>query len=85
MLVPLNRDAVLARLREILPGRVDVDPALLVPDAALADIGIDSFALIELVFLAEDAYGIKIPMEGLKVRTLGDVLDVVEARLDNVG
>lgn len=85
MPVPLSRDAILARLREILPHRIDVDPALLVPDAALADIGIDSFALIELVFLAEDAYGIKIPMEGLKVRTLGDVLDVVKARLDDVG
>jgi acyl carrier protein len=85
MPVPLSRDAILERLRDILPHRIDVDPALLVPDAALADIGIDSFALIELVFLAEDTYGIRIPMEGLKVRTLGDVLDVVVARLEEVG
>jgi acyl carrier protein len=85
MPVPLTRDVILERLREILPHRIDVDPALLVPDAVLADIGIDSFALIELVFLAEDAYGIRIPMEGLKVRTLADVLDVVVARLEEVG
>ena len=85
MPVPLSRDAILARLREILPHRIDVDPALLVPDAALADIGIDSFELIELVFLAEEAYGIKIAMEGLKLCTLGDILDVVKARIDDGG
>lgn len=76
-----SRDAILARLREILPEKIDVDPTQLVPAAVLADIGIDSFALIELVFVAEEAYGIKIPMEGLKVRTVADVLDVVEERL----
>lgn len=85
MPVAPTREAILVRMREILPDRVDVDPALLVPDATLAEIGIDSFALIELVFLAEDAYGIDIPMEGLKVRTVGDVLDVVEARLAAIG
>jgi acyl carrier protein len=79
-----SRDAILARLREILPDKVDVDPAKLVPAAVLADIGIDSFALIELVFVAEEAYGIKIPMEGLNVRTVADVLDVVEERLSAV-
>lgn len=81
MPVPPSREAILARLREIAIERIDIEPALLVPDAVLADIGIDSFVLVELVFLAEETYGIKVPIEGLKVRTLGDILDIVEGRL----
>ena len=72
---------VLDRLRRVVPEKVDVDPALLVPGAVLADIGIDSFALIELVFVAEEEFGIKIPLEGLQVHTVDDVLAVVLQRI----
>lgn len=77
-----DRTRVLERLQCVVPEKVDVDPALLVPDAALVDIGIDSFALIELVFVAEEEFGIKIPLEGLKVRTVNDVLDVILRRIN---
>ena len=73
-----DRSEILARLREIVPDRVPVDPLLLTPEARLADIGIDSFALIELVFLAEEEFRIRIPIEGLQVKTVADVLDVIE-------
>lgn len=73
-----DRAAILARLKQVVPERVPVDPGLLTPDARLADIGIDSFALIELVFLAEEEFQIRIPIEGLQVKTVGDVLDVIE-------
>ena len=65
---------ILQRLRSVVPNRVAVDPEMLVPEARLADIGIDSFSLIELVFLAEEEFHIKIPIEGLEVKTVGDVL-----------
>jgi acyl carrier protein len=74
----ITRNAILDRLKEIAPERVAVDPAMMVPDARLADIGIDSFSLIELVFLAEEEFKIKIPVEGLSVKTVNDVLDVIE-------
>ncbi len=73
-----DRTTILARLQQIVPERVPVDPALLTPDARLADIGIDSFSLIELVFLAEEEFKIRIPVEGLHVKTVGDVLDVIQ-------
>jgi acyl carrier protein len=76
-----DRDSILERLRRVVPDRVDVDPALLEPQARLADIGIDSFALIELVFIAEEEFGIKIPVEGLEVKTVSDVLDVIGQRI----
>lgn len=76
-----DRTEILERLRRVVPDRVDVDPALMQPEAQLADIGIDSFALIELVFLAEEEFGIKIPVEGLEVKSVSDVLDVIGARI----
>ena len=76
-----DRAAILERLKKLAPERVAVDPALLTPEARLADIGIDSFSLIELVFLAEEEFGIKIPVEDLEVKTVADVLDVIQQRV----
>ena len=78
MNVSIDRSTILQRLRMLAKKGVDVDPAVLTPDALLADIGIDSFSLIELVFLAEEEFKIKIPFEGLEVKTVGDVVDVIE-------
>ncbi len=82
---PVDRDAILERLRELAPERVDVDPAALTREASLADIGIDSFSLIELVFLAEEEFGITINVEGLEVITVGDVVDVIHKKVAAVG
>ena len=75
-----DRGEILERLRRLVLERVAVDPALLKPEARLADIGIDSFSLIELVFLAEEEFRITIPVEGLAVDTVSDVLDVIQKR-----
>ena len=72
---------ILARLRGLAAGRIAVDPEALNLDAKLADIGIDSFSLIELVFMAEEAFDIKIPMEGLRADTVGDVVAVIQRNI----
>ena len=77
----MDAPAILARLRELVAGRIAVDPAALRLDAKLADIGIDSFSLIELVFVAEEAFDIKIPMEDIRPATVGDVVAVIERNL----
>ncbi len=78
---PLQRSDILNRLKEIVSGRVPVDLARFSPEARLSDIGVDSFSLIELVFLAEEEFGIRIPFEGLSVNTVGDVLDIISQRI----
>lgn len=72
---------ILDRLRRVVPANVGIDAELLNPEADLKDIGIDSYSLIELVFLAEEEFKIRIPFEGLAVKTVGDVVDVIEQRL----
>jgi acyl carrier protein len=76
-----DRNEILERLRCVIPDKVGIEPALIQPDARLADIGIDSFSLIELVFVAEEEFNVKIPFEGLIVKTVNDVLDVIQQRL----
>jgi len=77
----LQRSDILKRLKEIASGKVPVDLARFSPEARLSEIGLDSFSLIELVFLAEEEFGIRIPVEGLRVNTVGDVLDVISLRI----
>jgi acyl carrier protein len=83
MLTPPNQSEILERLQKIVSGRVPVDPARFLPDAQLAEIGIDSFSLIELVFLAEEEFDIRIPIEGLSVSTVNDVLKIITARVES--
>jgi acyl carrier protein len=74
----LDRTEILKRLCRIAPDKIGIDPSHLKPNAVLADIGIDSFSLIELVFLAEEEFSIAIPLDGLAVKTVGDVLEIIE-------
>jgi len=79
-----DRNAILARLKVLVPERIAVDPIMLTADAKLGEIGIDSFALIELIFLAEEEFNIKIPIEGLEVETIADVVDVIQRKIASV-
>ena len=76
-----NRIEILDRLRAVVPDKVGIDSALLQADARLSEIGIDSFSLIELVFLAEEEFSVSIPFEGLAVKTVSDVLDLIQQRI----
>ena len=78
-----DQQEILRRLRLAIADRVPVDPAQISPDSKFSDIGIDSFSLIELVFLAEEEFGITISYEGLTVSTVGDVLDEISLRLES--
>ena len=76
-----NSVEVLERLRSLVAEKLDVEQLALQADARLADIGIDSFSLVELVFLVEEEFNVKIPFEGLAVETVNDVIDVIQQRL----
>ena len=76
-----TRDEILSNLRRIAPQHIAIDPETLKPEARLADIGIDSFALIELIFVVEEKFNIRIPLEGITAETVDDVVSVVERRL----
>ncbi|HLM30857.1 MAG TPA: acyl carrier protein [Solirubrobacterales bacterium] len=54
----------------------------LTPDARFEDLDIDSLDLVELAQIVEDEYGVEVQDSDLdKVKTVGDVIDLVSARV----
>jgi acyl carrier protein len=74
------------RIIGILENDFQLERDALKPDAALADLGLDSLALMEFVFAVEDAFELRIPEERLNPREAGitlqrlcDVIDEMKA------
>jgi acyl carrier protein len=74
------------RIAGILEKDFELERDALKPDVALADLGLDSLALMEFVFAVEDAFGLRIPEErldpreaGITLQRLCDVIDEAKA------
>ena len=69
-------------VRDLLESKFQVDRAAIEPGAALQDLGLDSLSLMEFVFAAEDAFGLRIPEDRLDPRdqalTLQQLCEVID-------
>jgi acyl carrier protein len=89
---PLGPDEILSLVRERLAEILEIDEAAITRDATFADdLGADSLALIELVEALEEdigerTVGFTVDDEDLvDLRTVGDAVDYVIARLGRIG
>jgi acyl carrier protein len=75
----MERDEVLAALREVAVEVLSVEPDAVVEDARFKeDLDADSLDLYELVMELEDRYGISISEEqAARIQTVGDAVDFV--------
>ncbi len=78
-----NRDEISATLQQLLVEMFEVEPEAISMDAQLYDdLDIDSIDAVDLVVRLKEITGRKIKPEDFKnVRTVGDVVDAVEALL----
>lgn len=60
-------------IRDFLQERLGVAPERVVAEAALADLGVDSLMMLELMFEFEDRCGIKLPSDLTTPKTVGDM------------
>lgn len=67
-----------AKIVELLTQKYGVDPAQISPDARMADLGLDSLTMGELLFDIEDTFGIEIALEDAKIETFGEALALVD-------
>ncbi|MCX4961239.1 phosphopantetheine-binding protein [Streptomyces virginiae] len=75
-----NADGLYGRLIRLLGRRYHLETAQLTPDATFADLGLDSLAVEELLFIMPDVFGIttdEIPERGM---TLGQLADWLRER-----
>jgi len=70
-------------LSQLLVDDFGVDPAIIHRDVVLSEIGLDSLTLMEFIFAAEDAFGMRIPEEKMDPTqaglTLGAICLVIES------
>lgn len=67
-------------IRKFLSDRTGAEPAKVVDDALLADLGVDSLMLAELMFEAEDRLGITIDLEPNQAmpQTVGEMRKIID-------
>jgi len=69
-------------IQDILVGKFALDRATLTPDASLDRLGIDSLAVLELLFDIEDRFGLKIKEDTPdSLATLQDVVLYIDSLL----
>ena len=68
-------------IRKFLQDRLGVESEQVIPAAMLADLGVDSLMLAELMFEAEDNLGVSID-SGMKIpKTVGDTVNLIDGLL----
>jgi acyl carrier protein len=79
----MNNPQLLAKLRELLADKFEVDPARITPEADLyRDLDLDSIDAVDLVIKLQEMTGKRIKPEEFKsVRTIGDVCVAVDRLL----
>ena len=71
----------LNQIRSLIQKAYEIDPATLDADKPLAEFGLDSLSLAELVFAIEDHFHIDYPDSRTDVQTLTELAQVVDETL----
>ena len=64
-------------IRDFLQDRLGVEPENVIPGAPLADLGVDSLMMLELMFEFEDRFGIKLSSDLKSPRTVGEMVSLM--------
>ena len=70
-----------AQIVELLVEKYGVDASKVSPEAKMADLGLDSLSVAELVFDIEDLFSIQIDTEDAEFSTFGDAVALVDRYL----
>ncbi len=65
-------------IREFLKDRLGVEPETVVSEAQLAELGVDSLMMLELMFEFEDRFGIKLSNDLKTPRTVGEMVALMD-------
>lgn len=73
-------ESIVTTLKELAIERLflDIDPDELDADAPLADQGIDSFLLLEIIVAIEETFDIKVAQEDITAETLKSISSLAE-------
>jgi acyl carrier protein len=66
------------RIRKLLVEKLELNAELIVPDATLDSLGLDSLDKIEFIFALEDEFKIKIEDRNVRIDTIRDGVTLIE-------
>lgn len=67
-----------ATLRDIIVDKFEKDPAEITPEATFETLDIDSLDTFDIIFEAEEKFGIKVPNEQVDIKTVQDVVSLLD-------
>lgn len=67
-----------AQITELLVEKYGVDAAKVSPNATMADLGLDSLSVAELVFDIEDLFQIEVNASDAEFKTFGEAVALVD-------
>ena len=78
----MNREATLSQLQALIIQQHPSATGLCSPEAGLADLGLDSLAVAELLFSIEDAFAVSLGDMDMQAvpATVGEVVDLIHQR-----
>lgn len=68
----------LETIQRMMAEQFDLKPEVLVPEAQLEGLGVDSLSVIEFMFNIEDEFKIKLPDERVEIKTVQDIANIVD-------
>ena len=73
-----SQDSTFERLQRILASEFEVATDVITPTARLDSLGIDSLAVIEVIFRLEDEFKISFPDDPGELPTIGDLVSAID-------
>ena len=65
-------------ISNFLSARQGIEASKIVPEALLADLGVDSLMMLELLFVCEDQLGVKLPEDLKSPHTVGEMVALMD-------
>lgn len=68
-------------VRTLIAEKLEIDKSTITPDSVLTEIGLDSLDTFDIIFEAEDTFGIKVPTPKEEIKTVQDVANLLDQLL----
>ena len=68
-------------VQQMIAKKLNIDPVDVKPDSKLTELGLDSLDTVDIIFEAEDRFGIKVDNNQVNVSTIQDVVNLFEKLL----
>jgi acyl carrier protein len=65
-------------IRNFLHARLGIEAEKIVPESLLANLGVDSLMMLELIFEFEDQFGIALPEDLKSPKTVGEMVTLMD-------